>query len=90
MAHKSVSMANGITNTWYVTFEVPRTGKPPAWRRSRATVTFQNEFEAKEFARTKVAEGLNVSAGTINPHLPKRTIAPTGIHRWLEENSSIK
>jgi hypothetical protein len=43
-----------------------------------------------EFARTKVAEGLNVSAGTINPHLPKRTIAPTRIHRWLEENSSIK
>jgi hypothetical protein len=33
----------------------------------------------------KFAEGLNVSAGTINPHFPKRTIASTEIHRWLGE-----
>jgi CheY-like chemotaxis protein len=28
---------------------------------------------------------LNVSAGTLNPHLPKRTIAAAQILEWLEE-----
>jgi hypothetical protein len=27
----------------------------------------------------------NVTAGTLNPHLPKRTIAATQILEWLEE-----
>jgi hypothetical protein len=27
----------------------------------------------------------NVSAGTLNPHLPKRTIAATQMLEWLEE-----
>jgi hypothetical protein len=27
----------------------------------------------------------NVSAGTLNPHLPKRTIAPAQLLEWLEE-----
>jgi len=27
----------------------------------------------------------NVSAGTLNPHLPKRTIASTLMLGWLEE-----
>jgi hypothetical protein len=27
----------------------------------------------------------NVSAGTLNPHLPKRTIAPAQMLEWLEE-----
>jgi hypothetical protein len=27
----------------------------------------------------------NVTAGTLNPHLPKRTIASTQILKWLEE-----
>jgi hypothetical protein len=31
--------------------------------------------EAKKFARAKLAETQKVSAGTLNPHLPKRTIA---------------
>jgi hypothetical protein len=27
----------------------------------------------------------NVSAGTLNPHLPKRTIAPAQMLEWFEE-----
>jgi hypothetical protein len=41
--------------------------------------------EAKKFARAKLAETQNVSAGTLNPHLPKRTIAATQVLEWLEE-----
>jgi hypothetical protein len=32
-----------------------------------------------------LAETQNVSAGTLNPHLPKRTIAPAQMLEWLEE-----
>jgi hypothetical protein len=45
----------------------------------RATETFRSELEAKKFARAKLVETLNVSAGTLNPHLPKRTIAAAQI-----------
>lgn len=78
-------MANSLVNTWYVSFEMPSTEKPLGKHGARTTVTFQNEFDAKEFAREKFAEGMNVSAGTINPHFPKRTIASTQIHRWFEQ-----
>jgi hypothetical protein len=78
-------MADGVDNTWYVSFETSRTGKLLGRSGARTTVTFQNEFDAKEFARAKFAEGLNVNAGTINPHFPKRTIASTQIHEWLEQ-----
>jgi hypothetical protein len=68
---------------WYVSF-VPkeRVGKRS---QARATETFRNEQEAKAFAKTKLAEGLNVSAGTLNPHLPKRTIASAQLFDWLNE-----
>ena len=65
---------------WYVSFE-PK--KPRA--HARVTETFPNEREAKKLARAKSAENKNVSAGTLNPHLPKRTIAATQMLEWLEE-----
>jgi hypothetical protein len=46
---------------------------------------FETETEAKSFARKKFEEGLIVSAGTINPHLPRRAIASGSIPCWLEE-----
>jgi hypothetical protein len=67
--------------TWYVSFELRR-GKRA---HTRATETFPNEREAKKFARAKLVDTPNVSAGTLNPHLPKRTIAPTQMLEWLEE-----
>ena len=75
-------MANRSQDTWYVSFELP----PPEKRgHGRATETFPNEQEAKQFARAKLALTLNISAGTLNPHLPKRAIAPIEIPEWLEE-----
>jgi hypothetical protein len=46
---------------------------------------FQNEREARKFARAKMAAALYVNAGTINPHLPKRTIASSQMLEWLQE-----
>ena len=73
-------MANKSQGTWYVSFERPR-GKRTF---SRATETFPNEREAKEFARAKLVDTPNVTAGTLNPHLPKRTIASKLMLEWLE------
>ena len=75
-------MANRSQDTWYVSFELP-----PAVKRGhgRATETFRNEREAKKFARAKLAEAQNVSAGTLNPPLPKRTVALAHMLEWLEE-----
>jgi hypothetical protein len=74
-------MANKSHDTWYVSFKSPRGKRAHA----RATETFRSELEAKKFARAKLAETQNVSAGTLNPHLPKRTIAPAQMLEWLEE-----
>jgi hypothetical protein len=74
-------MANKSQGTWYVSFELP----PGKRTQTRATETFPNEREAKKFARAKLVDTLKVSAGTLNPHLPKRTIAPTQMLEWLEE-----
>ena len=64
--------------TWYVSFERMRT-------KIRTAEPFQNEHDAKAFAKTKLAAGLNVSAGTLNPHLPKRTISSKQVLDWLDE-----
>ena len=74
-------MANKSQGTWYVSFERPRGRRAHA----RATETFPNEREAKIFARAKLVETLNVSAGTLNPHLPKRTIGPAQMLEWIDE-----
>jgi hypothetical protein len=71
-------------DTWYVSFEQKRIS--PAKRAfSRGTETFRSELEAKEFAKQKLAETQNVSAGTLNPHLPKRVISSAQMIQWLEE-----
>ena len=74
-------MADKSKGTWYVSFEQPRGKRAHA----RATETFPNEREAKKFARAKLVDTPNVTAGTLNPHLPKRTIAATQMLVWLEE-----
>jgi hypothetical protein len=74
-----------MKHAWYVTFEIPRSGTLVRQRRSRSTLTFETEDEAKNFARTKFNEGLIVTAGTIIPHLPRRAFASDRIPSWLEE-----
>jgi len=70
---------------WYVTYEVPRSGALVRRRNPRLTRSFQTEAEAREFARAKFEEGLVVTAGTINPHLPRRAIPSQDIPAWLED-----
>ena len=74
-------MANKSRGTWYVSFELPRGKRTLA----RATETFPNELEARKFARAKLIDTPNVTAGTLNPHLPKRTVAATQIVQWREQ-----
>jgi hypothetical protein len=38
-----------------------------------------------EFAKQKLAETQNISAGTLNPHLPKRVISSAQVIQWLKE-----
>jgi hypothetical protein len=73
-----------MNHTWYVTFEVPRSGTLVQRRNPRLTRTFDSEAEARVFARTKFDGGLIVNAGTINPHLPRRAIPSGKILAWLE------
>jgi hypothetical protein len=71
--------------TWYVSFQSNglRVGKRP---QARVTEVFQNERDAKAFARAKLAEGLNnVNAGTLNPHQSKRIIASDQTLDWVNE-----
>jgi hypothetical protein len=84
LPHENIPMAVRPHDTWYVSFEPI---KLPTGKRafSRATETFRSELEAKEFARQKLAETKNVSAGTLNPHLPKRVISSAQMMEWLGE-----
>jgi predicted chitinase len=69
---------------WYVSFQ-PKGLTKGTRTHTRIAETFQAEQEAKAFARAKLAEGLNVSAGTLNPHMPKRMISSAQMHDWLDE-----
>lgn len=77
-------------DTWYVAFGPDRAVKTetriagPA----RTTKTFKSEIDAKVFAREVVAKGWTATAGTLNPHQPKRTIAAAQIEAWLDLNEA--
>jgi hypothetical protein len=57
-------------------------------RNPRLTKTFETEAEARDFARMKFDGGLVVTAGTINPHLPRRAIPSEEIPAWLESGQA--
>jgi hypothetical protein len=77
-------MAIKPQDTWYVSFEQKRI-RPAKLAFSRTTETFRSELDAKKFAKQKLTETENVSAGTLNPHLPKRVISSAQMIQWLEE-----
>jgi hypothetical protein len=67
-------------STWFVSY------RPLGPRESgRLSETFPNELEAKAFAKARLADARNITAGTINPHLPKRVIGSAQIIAWLNE-----
>jgi hypothetical protein len=63
-------------SSWYVSY--PTMGR----KTNRTTETFQTEDEAKAFTLQKLDQGFVPSAGTVNPHKPKRTIAPSDMAAW--------
>jgi hypothetical protein len=79
-----------MTHSWYVTFEVLRSGTVVQRRNPRLTKTFETEADAKEFARSKFEGGLIVTAGTIIPHLPRRAIPSEEIPAWLEAGQAAE
>lgn len=81
-------MSLRLRKAWYVTFELPRSKQRIAARRaSRFSRTFLMEEEAKAFARDRCNEGLIVSAGTLNPYLPRQIIPSAAIHEWIGDVS---
>ena len=77
-------MALRSKHTWYVSFETPPAQAGEKRPYSRMTRTFQNEGEAKDFAREKLQISRDVSAGTLNPFLPKRVITSAQVYEWLK------
>jgi hypothetical protein len=52
----------------------------------KADKAFPTEREAKQFAKAKLSQGLKVTAGTLNPHLPiRRLVLASEIEKWIEE-----
>lgn len=79
--NSSPGVAVGTSDSWYVTFHNPEIASGDYYIRN--TQTFRTESEAKQFARARLFDGCNVSAGTLNPHFPKRTIGPSMLEGWL-------
>jgi len=80
-----------INNHWFVSTEAPSEWRPATSRApsSRQTKAFPSEVDAKQFARAMLSEGLRVTAGTLNPHRPRRRlIAFPEIDQWIKEVSS--
>ena len=74
-----------LPNTWYVSVYIPH--KEKTGHHSRRSQAFERG-DAKKFAATQIAAGIEVSAGTINPVMPKRIVGPSQIKKWLFERSN--
>jgi hypothetical protein len=70
----------------YVSFETLSQWRPTSYRArsSRQTRGFATEIEAKQFAKAKLSEEWKVTAGTLNPHLPRRQMSASEINQWIE------
>ncbi len=73
-----------MEHIWYVTFEVLKRGTLPRARHPRLTKVFATEMEARAFAKEKFDQGLVVTAGTLNPHRPKKILPSAAIAGWIE------
>lgn len=69
---------------WYVSYRsniIPQ--RKNEERCVRATRRFKAEAEAKQFAQEIIKNGWSAIAGTLNPHIPKKTIPSTKILDWI-------
>jgi len=69
---------------WYVAFGPDKALKTDRGAMSavRSTRTFKSEVDAKLFAMQILSKGWSASAGTLNPHQPRRIIGSSEIERW--------
>jgi hypothetical protein len=74
-------MAMPEPNCWYVSYTVPSDRSPR--RYARVTKTFDTEDHAKLFVREIAADNRRITAGTINPHSPKRVVSSAEISIWV-------
>jgi hypothetical protein len=77
-----------ITKRWYVSVQAPSEWRPKSSRAPfpRKTKSFPAESEAKQFAKAMLSDGFRVTAGTLNPHQPRRRIITASeINQWIEE-----
>ncbi len=79
--------ANHLTDPdiWYVSYRSNIMPKREDGERkcARATCTFKDEAEARQFAKQVIEKGWSAIAGTLNPYTPKRTVASTQILDWI-------
>jgi hypothetical protein len=70
---------------WYVSFFThgDPTLRGANRKYARATRSFKTEADAKSFAREIVENGWTASAGTLNPHLPKKIVSPDRVVDWI-------
>ena len=78
MTRKSHQTMSALAKKWYVSFV--REGR----KEKRTTATFETEDQAKAFACKVLATGLAPRAGTLNPHLPKRTVSSRDVRTWVK------
>jgi hypothetical protein len=71
-------------DTWYVAYGPDKAVKTDdsATGAVRSTQTFKSELDARLFATQILAKGWTASAGTLNPHQPKRTVGASQIEGW--------
>ena len=70
---------------WYVSYRSNITPKRESGGRRcvRATRKFKAETDAKRFAQEIIENGWSAIAGTLNPYVPKKTVASTEILDWI-------
>ena len=70
---------------WYVSFFThgDPTLRGANRKYARATRSFKTEADAKSFAREIIENGWTASAGTLNPHLPKKIVLPDRVLDWI-------
>jgi hypothetical protein len=66
---------------WYVAFGPDKAVKTDVRviGAVRSTRTFKSEVDAKLFAMQILAKGWSASAGTLNPHQPKKIVGPSEV-----------
>jgi hypothetical protein len=84
-----LSFAAGVMtqpDIWYVAFGPDKTVKTDirVMGSVRSTRTFKTEVDAKLFATQILAKGWSASAGTLNPHQPKKIVGPSEVEQWAE------